>query len=75
MEKIHPDSEIIERLGGTIAVARLCEVKPPSVSDWKKNGIPKARLMFLRLARPDVFLMDPVSAGPAQSSMSTEVAR
>lgn len=27
-----------------------------SVSEWIKNGeIPKARLMFLRLARPDVF--------------------
>lgn len=48
-------SEIIEALGGTFRVAELCEVRPPSVSDWKKHGIPRARMMFLRVARPDVF--------------------
>lgn len=48
-------SEIIDALGGTFRVAELCEVRPPSVSDWKKHGIPRARLMFLRIARPDVF--------------------
>lgn len=48
-------SEIIDALGGTFRVAELCEVKPPSVSEWRKSGIPAARLMFLRLARPDVF--------------------
>lgn len=46
---------IIDRLGGTSETARLCEVQPPSVSEWRKTGIPKARLKFLRLARPDVF--------------------
>ncbi|KPC20229.1 Uncharacterized protein AC499_3338 [Pseudomonas amygdali pv. lachrymans] len=25
------------------------------MSDWKKHGIPRARMMFLRVARPDVF--------------------
>lgn len=49
-----PD-EIIDALGGTSEVARLCEVQPPSVSEWRKLGIPKARLAFLRLARPAVF--------------------
>lgn len=48
-------SVIIEALGGTFRVAELCEVRPPSVSDWKKHGIPRARMMFLRVARPDVF--------------------
>lgn len=47
--------EIIDALGGTFEVARLCEVQPPSVSEWRKAGVPKARLMFLRLARPEVF--------------------
>ena len=46
---------IIQALGGTAAVARLCEVKAPSVSVWKKKGIPRARLQFLRLLRPDLF--------------------
>ncbi len=49
-------SAIIEALGGTSRVAELCEVRPPSVSDWKKYGIPRARMMFLRIARPEVFI-------------------
>jgi len=48
--------QIIDALGGTNAVARMCEITPPSVSDWKKTGIPKAWLKYLRLARPDVFI-------------------
>jgi hypothetical protein len=49
-------TEIIDRLGGISEVARLCEIKPPSVHEWKERGIPKARLMFLKLARPEVFV-------------------
>ena len=48
--------EIIDALGGTAKVAKLCEVDPAAVSQWRRNGIPNARLMFLKLARPDVFL-------------------
>jgi hypothetical protein len=51
----HDPNKIIDALGGTNAVARLCEIAPGSVSDWRKTGIPKARLMFLKLARPGVF--------------------
>jgi|JI10StandDraft_1071094.scaffolds.fasta_scaffold2989331_1 hypothetical protein len=55
MDKTASPSEIIDALGGTSAVAELCEVKPPSVSEWRTNGIPKARIQFLRLAKPEVF--------------------
>lgn len=49
-------SEIIDALGGTAEVARLCNVKPPSVSEWKANDeIPEARVLFLALLRPDLF--------------------
>ncbi|MGB1539189.1 MAG: hypothetical protein ACPHAN_15915, partial [Pseudomonadales bacterium] len=48
-------SEIIDGIGGTAATARLCEIRSPSVSEWRHKGIPKARMQFLRLARPDVF--------------------
>ena len=51
----HPDAALIDQLGGTSAVADLCRIKPPSVSEWKRNGIPPARRDFLRLLRPDVF--------------------
>lgn len=48
-------SKIIDALGGTAKVAKLCNVKQPSVSQWRESGIPQARLMFLKLVRPDVF--------------------
>lgn len=50
---------IIDRLGGTSATALLCEVKPPSVSEWRHHGIPKAQLKFLKAVRPDVFEAEP----------------
>lgn len=48
-------SEIIEKLGGTEKTAELCQVSASAVSQWKASGIPKSRMMYLRLARPDVF--------------------
>ena len=48
-------TQIIDALGGTFEVAKLCQVKPPSVSEWRKEGIPPARLMYLKVIRPDVF--------------------
>lgn len=48
-------SKIIDALGGTNEVARLCGIKPGSVSGWRVSGIPQARLMYLKLLRPDVF--------------------
>lgn len=48
--------QIIDALGGPSATARLCDVRPQSVSGWKKsNRIPRAQLKFLKLARPDLF--------------------
>jgi len=48
-------SRVIDRLGGTTETARLCEIKPASVSEWRRKGIPQARLQYLQLLRPDVF--------------------
>jgi len=48
-------NEVIDALGGTVAVAGLCNVTKGAVSQWRENGIPDARLMYLRLLRPDVF--------------------
>ena len=48
-------SKIIDALGGTSAVAGLCKVTTSAVSQWRLCGIPNARMMFLRLARPDAF--------------------
>lgn len=48
-------SDIIDELGGASAVAALFDIKQPSVSEWRRKGIPKARLQFLKLYRPDLF--------------------
>lgn len=49
-------NKIIDELGGTCAVAELCNVTTGAVSQWRTSGIPAARLMFLKLARPEVFV-------------------
>ena len=33
----------------------MCEVNDSAVSQWRKDGIPRSRLMYLRAVRPDVF--------------------
>lgn len=43
---------VIDELGGVNHTAKLCEIKPASVCDWRKKGIPRARLMYLKLLCP-----------------------
>ena len=38
---------LLQLLGGTVKVAKICEVEPAAVSQWKKNGIPREQLLFL----------------------------
>jgi len=52
------DSELIDKLGGTSRVAEIFGIKPPSVSDWRDKGIPKARRQTLALLYPDVVPSD-----------------
>ena len=52
---LHDHDLLIDTLGGTVAAARACEVSPQAVSQWRRSGIPKSRLMYLRLLRPDAF--------------------
>ena len=48
-------NKIIDDFGGTGAVAELFDVTTGAVSQWRLSGIPKARLMYLKLLRPDLF--------------------
>lgn len=45
----------IDQLGGTSAAAEFFEVTTGAVSQWRDTGIPRARLMYLRAMRPDIF--------------------
>jgi hypothetical protein len=46
--------KIIDSLGGSSAVARIFGVTVGAVSQWRENGIPHSRLMYLQLLRPDL---------------------
>ena len=48
MEKLKiSESAIIDLMGGTNKVARLCKVASSNVSTWRKDGIPRQHLLFL----------------------------
>jgi hypothetical protein len=49
------ESQIIDRLGGTTQVAKLCEITKGAVSQWRTNGIPRATRLYLRAIRPEAF--------------------
>lgn len=55
MDFLHPDSQVIDQMGGPTAIARVCKIRSQAVSQWRRNGIPSARRQFLELLRPEVF--------------------
>jgi hypothetical protein len=54
---LHPDAALIDAFGVT-NLARVCRIKPPSVSWWRRVGIPDARWDFLELKFPESFPTD-----------------
>lgn len=47
--------QIIDILGGTFAVAKILNIKPPSVSDWRSaNTIPDDKLVRLSVKIEEV---------------------
>jgi hypothetical protein len=51
----HPHEKLIDDLGGNAAVAVIFSISSQAVSKWRKDGIPPARMMYLRLAYPHLF--------------------
>jgi DNA-binding transcriptional regulator YdaS (Cro superfamily) len=47
--QLHDDVKIIDAIGGTYAVAKICKVTAQAVTQWKRNGIPKPRKMLLEI--------------------------
>lgn len=41
---------VIDRLGGPSVVARMCKVSSPSVTNWRKRGIPIERCVPIERA-------------------------
>lgn len=65
--------QVIDALGGTAAVARIFEVSMPSVSAWKEDGIPPARMMFLRFAYKKALACVDLHAATAKTSRNRVV--
>ncbi|MGE9659257.1 Cro/CI family transcriptional regulator [Snodgrassella alvi] len=42
------DVKFIIALGGVSRVAKICGITRGAVSQWKKNGIPKAQFNYLK---------------------------
>ena len=49
--------EIIDALGGTLAVSKICGITTGAVSQWRSspNGIPKPWLKFFMERNPEIF--------------------
>ncbi|MDP2688195.1 MAG: hypothetical protein Q8O62_13300 [Aequorivita sp.] len=41
---------------GTAALIEMFEITKGAISQWRLKGIPKARLMYLELRRPELFV-------------------
>jgi DNA-binding transcriptional regulator YdaS (Cro superfamily) len=41
------EDALLQLLGGTGKVAKMCNVEPAAVSQWRKNNIPREQLLFL----------------------------
>ncbi|MYM31508.1 hypothetical protein GTP58_24550 [Duganella sp. CY15W] len=48
-------NRIIDALGGPSKAALLLGITKSAVCQWRKNGVPKTQLKYLRLAHPQVF--------------------
>ena len=44
--------QVIKELGGVSVVASICGITRGAVSQWQKNGIPKAQMNFLKAKFP-----------------------
>jgi len=65
-------TKIIEALGGTAEVARMFEVRMPSVSEWKITGIPKARMQYIKAVHPEALHEVDAAEATATAKQTTE---
>ena len=62
------DNEIIDALGGTGAVAKMCGLADPTVSTWRKRRIPKSWARYFQSVRPDLYDLPPVKIKRVKNS-------
>lgn len=65
-------TRVIDALGGTADVARIFGISLAAISQWRENGIPDARLMYLRLAYPAIFTNASTQPSPVVARRATD---
>ena len=61
------DNQLIDALGGSVAVARMCGVSSQAVSQWRKNGIPRPWKMILETKKSEQSNPEEESHEPART--------
>ncbi|MDP2758915.1 MAG: hypothetical protein Q8O64_00725 [Sideroxyarcus sp.] len=62
-EELKKHGALINQIG-TPALITMFGISKGAISQWRHNGIPKARLMYLKVVRPELFVE---STKPASS--------
>lgn len=68
------DDTLIDRAGGTAEVARLFEISPQAVSQWRRTGMPKVRRQLLAFLKPEAFRAAANEQPKAESSEARDAA-
>jgi hypothetical protein len=63
-------NRVIEALGGPSKLGALLDISKSAVSQWKKNGIPKSQMRYLRNAHPEAFA--PSSPNPQPAAVTAD---
>ena len=66
--------QVVEALGGTAAVARLFDIAMPSVTGWRKRGVPRARMQYLRAVHAEALAGIDLAAATAKNTPTKEPA-
>lgn len=65
------DEQIIDRLGGAVKIARMCDITPQAVSMWRKKGMPRLRRQLLLLLNPQIAAEPQDAPAEAQPEKAT----
>lgn len=67
----HPDSKLIDELGGPTQIAKVFGISSQAVSSWRRSGIPRPNRMYLELKHPAVFSGGQQPVQPPATDAST----
>ena len=75
-QRLSPDAagRLIDQLGGTTQVAKKCGISTAAVSQWRRDGINRVRLTFLRSRYPsNPFQTDDLAIQAEKAFQDSEV--